>query len=466
MGDFIGRKNELALLRRIREQRGSALIPVFGRRRVGKSRLILEVLSERGGIYFLGKQAGAAVQMGEFLDEAARFLDEPLLAQASMRSWKEALVAVTGRWKGPGKLMLVLDEFQWIVGASPELPSVLQELWDMQWKARGDIVLILCGSYMGFMEKEVLGEKSPLHGRRTAQILLGPFGYLEAKDFHPGYSLVDSARTYMVCGGIPMYLEQFDAGRSFEMNVRECLLGEFSPLFREPEFLLREELREIANYALILMTLAVGSLPGKDIASRTGIDQRKLAYYLGQLHDLGFVRKRYPLTGRPPSGRKVRYAIGDPLLRFWFRFVYPNTSSIARMGEAESYAVLVKPHLDAYLGTCFEQMCREALAGIYAREGVKGRYEIGEYWDSRSQIDVVGVRDDGWVDLCECKWGSVPAAASLANDLDRKAEGYPKARGSTIARRLFTGKASRQGQRKASAGGNILVHGLEDIYGR
>jgi hypothetical protein len=112
--------------------------------------------------------------MAEFLQTAARFLDEPLLAQVSMSGWKDALVAVTDRWKGPGKLLLVLDEFQWIVGASPELPSVLQELWDMRWKARGDIVLILCGSYLGFMEKEVLGEKSPLHGRRTAQILLGP----------------------------------------------------------------------------------------------------------------------------------------------------------------------------------------------------------------------------------------------------------------------------------------------------
>lgn len=96
--------------------------------------------------------------------------------------------------------MLVLDEFQWTVEASPELPSVLQHLWDRRWKDGNDVMLVLCGSYVGFMEREVLGKKSPLFGRRTAQIFLQPFGYEEAARFHPACSLVDRAKIYFLCG--------------------------------------------------------------------------------------------------------------------------------------------------------------------------------------------------------------------------------------------------------------------------
>jgi AAA+ ATPase superfamily predicted ATPase len=105
---------------------------------------------------------------------------------------------VVDRWKGPAKLSLVLDEFQWMVEASPELPSVLQELWDRRWRDSGRLLLVLCGSYVGFMEREVLGERSPLFGRRTAQIHLKPFPFREARLFHPTWSLADAARAYAI----------------------------------------------------------------------------------------------------------------------------------------------------------------------------------------------------------------------------------------------------------------------------
>src|SRR5262249_50400679 len=130
--------------------------------------------------------------------------------------WKQAFTAVLDRWRRPEKLVLALDEFQWLVHNSPELPSVLQELWDRHWRKAGNVLLLLCGSYIRFMEREVLGRGSPLFGRRTAQILLKPFGYREAAQFHPRYSLLDRARTYFLCGGVPLYLRCFSAGQSLE----------------------------------------------------------------------------------------------------------------------------------------------------------------------------------------------------------------------------------------------------------
>lgn len=463
MNGFIGREAELRVLTSALAADSGAFIPIYGRRRVGKSELILHFLRGRRGIYFLGKRAPAPLQIREFLVGSAAALQEPLLADISADQWKPALEAVVARWKGRGKLILAFDEFQWTVESSPELPSVLQELWDRRWKRDGRVMLILCGSYVGFMEREVLGRRSPLFGRRTAQILLRPFGYREAARFHPGYSTADCARTYFVCGGIPLYLRCFSAARSVEANIMAAILDEFEPLYREPEFLLREELREIENYASVLLALASGPLPSHEISRRTGIGDRSLHYYLSQLVELGYLSRIYPLTGRPPVPRHVRYALDDPLLRFWFRFVYPHTSLIQQWGAAKAFSTLIRPELDAYFGSCFERLCREALPHLYAAEGVTSPFEIGSYWDKSVQIDVVGHRQDGWTDLGECTWGAVRSASALAAELESKVARYPNERGATIGRRLFTRRRPRTTHGGAA---NLRWHDLADLYGK
>ncbi len=385
---FVGRTAELATLAEAYTSAESGFVPVYGRCRVGKSLLILRLLQEHPGVYFLGKQAPAALQLREFLEEAAVVLGEPLLATASFDGWKSALTAVTDRWKSPDKLVLVLDEFQWTAWASPELPSVLQDLWDRRWRSSGKILLILCGSYVDFMEREVLGRKSPLFGRRTAQILLRPFGYREAAHFHPSYSAVDRARTYFICGGVPWYLGRFDARRSIEANLLAEVLAEHAPLRREPEFLLQEELREVESYFAVLLAIAGGRATPRDISAVTAIGERSLHYYLQQLVELGHVRRRYPLSDEPAAARHVRLALDDALLRFWFRFVFPNTSYLAQMGPERTLRDRIRPGLDAYRGSCFEGLCREALPHLYARERVTASFELGEYWDKRGCFSV------------------------------------------------------------------------------
>ena len=255
------------------------------------------------------------------------------------------------------------------MGASPELPSILQEKWDRHWKKAGNIVLILCGSYVGFMEREVLGRRSPLFGRRTAQILLRPFGYREAAGFHPGYSVVDRARTYFLCGGIPYYLQFFSDRVSVEKNIERQLLEEHAALYREPDFLLREELREMESYHAVLLAIAAGDRTVRAISKKTEIGERSLHYYLKQLTELGYVHRRYPMTGRRTVGRTVRYDLDDPLLRFWFRFVFPNSSYGIQMGPARAFRDRIRPNLPSYFGSCFERLCQEALPRLYQREG-------------------------------------------------------------------------------------------------
>ena len=461
MAKFIGRVKELDLLARAFESPRAEFIPIYGRRRVGKSELILKFMAGRPGVYYLGQQSPAALQVREFLEESARALDMPLLAELRAMDWREALSTVAAQWERtrPGsKLILALDEFQWIAASSPDLISALQECWDRRWKGAGNVMLLLCGSYLGFMEREVLGRTSPLFGRRTAQIHLQPFGYLEAARFHPRWSETDRAKAYFLVGGLPQYLLCLDDARSIEHNVRRHLLDEFAPLFHEPTFLLREELREIAPYHAVLFAAASGPGAVRDIAATAGMPDRNLNYYLQQLVDLGYLRRRYPLDRRRPNPKRVRFGIDDPLLRFWFRFIFPNMSLIRSAGGASAFAERVAPSLDAWFGTCFERLCREALPLIYANEGVSAGYEVGEYWSKTAQIDVVGLREDHWTDLGECKWGPVRSPRALETELDRKAAEFPNPRGATFGRRYFVRR--KPAAREGASG----WHSLRDLY--
>jgi uncharacterized protein len=387
-------------------------------------------------------------------------LGEPLLAEVQVDGWARAFRLIEERWKGQDKLILALDEFQWMCEVSPELPSVIQEAWDRRWK-KGGLMLILCGSYLGFMEREVLGKKSPLFGRRTGQILLKPFDHKEAALFHPSWSRLEQARAYFVCGGLPLYLKCFSQGRSLEQNIAENFLTETGLLRREADFLLREELRELVNYHSILMALAEGHHTNSAISAASGIGDRALHFYLTTLMDLGYVRKKHPLTGAPAQVRQGRYVLEDPLLRFWFRFVFPQTSLIVRLGPTAAMERLIKPGLDAYFGICFEELCRQVLPAIYASEGVTAAFEVGEFWSKEAQIDVVGLRKDGWTDLGECKWGSVRSASVLREELEQRLPHFPNHRQATVHARYFT--RNKVAHRK-SPPATEHWHDLNDLY--
>ena len=461
MERFVGRDAELGLLQGAFKSRRSEFIPIYGRRRVGKSELILKFMARKRGVYYLGQQSSTALQVREFLAEAARALGMPLLAELRVAGWQQALRTVTEQWAGanPGtKLVLALDEFQWIAAASPSLLSELQHCWDRWWRDAGNVMLLLCGSYLGFMEREVLGRKSPLYGRRTAQIQLQPFGYRDAARFHPRWSPADQARAYFLVGGVPQYLLCLDDRLSIDANIREHLLAEFAPLFHEPAFLLREELREIAPYQAVLHAVASGHGAAPPIAAATGLPERNLHYYLQQLTGLGYLRRRYPLERRRPNSRQVRFEIDDPLLRFWFRFVFPNVSVIRGGGPARAFRDRIAPSLEAWFGSCFERLCREALPSIYQHEGVAAGFEVGEFWSRTTQIDVVGMRDDNWTDLGECKWGPVRSPRALETELERKLEQYPNSRGATLGRRYFTRR--KPAARRETDG----WYSLDDLY--
>ena len=458
--DFIGRTAELETLERCHDSGLSHLIPIYGRRRVGKSRLILHFLQRKRGIYYVGKQAAAPMQLREFMQEAARACGRPGLASLQAHSWADALRAVSEEQHTDGPLVIALDEFQWMAAASPELPSVIQELWDRVWQPSGRVVLILCGSLIGFMERKLLGSKSPLFGRRTAQIVLRPFGYRQAAAFHPAYSLVDRARVHFICGGIPAYLCAFDARLSVLRNFELALLSETAPLYREPDFLLREELRELVSYFSIMNVLARRSVSARQLVQETGLKSSSLHYYLRTLAELGYVARVHPLTTTPLKKRDVRYTLDDPLLRFWFRFVEPNQTFIQQLGSRAALAERIKPELDSYFGLCFERLCRQALPALLQARGLRTAVEVGQFWSPETQIDLVGIRDDGEIEIGECKWGRAGSLRSLEQELAGKMDRYHNPHNRTLRGNIFVRKKTAAVERS-----RYQCWDLADIYG-
>lgn len=455
--EFVGRREERALLEDAYRGEASAFIPVYGRRRVGKSELILRFLQDRPAVYVVGKQAPAALQIRELLEAAARAWNQPLLATQAVEGWAAALRALAVAAPAGRKWVLALDEFQWMAQASPELPSILQELWDREWKRGGRMMLILCGSFVGFMEREVLGQKSPLYGRRTGLLRLHPLPYHEAAELHRAWPVEERAKVYFLCGGVPHYLRMFDPRASLESGIIRHLLDSHGALHREPDFLLREELREVEKYHALLTSLGEGAGSPSLLAARSGIPERSLSYYLNALIDLGYVRKRQPLTEGRPSPRGVRYGMADPLLAFWFRFVFRETSLLASLGPERFFRERIRPELEAWWGGRFEALCREALPHLLRREGAGALEAVGEYWDARVQIDVVGRRTDGWTELGECKWGSVRSWTSLEAELEAKRAAYPNPANRMLHGRLFVRRAPA-GKRPAAC------HELEELY--
>ena len=168
--------------------------------------------------------------------------------------------------------------------------------------------------------------------------------------------------------------------------------------------------------------------------------------------------KRYPLYERTPKRTEVRYVLEDPLLRFWFRFVFPNESDLQRNRAGATFRDRIRPQLRSYYGLCYERLCREALPDLYRREGVTAKFDVGEYWDKRVQIDVIGLREDGWTDIGECKWGPVRSARAVAQEVRDKSAHFPNERDASLGLRAFVRRKPRV------VDDSVQWHDLADVY--
>ena len=418
---FVDREQEMETLQNEYEREGSALVVLYGRRRVGKSTLISEFIKGKKALFFLASEESEAQNRNAFKEKAAEFIDSDLLRSADIKSWDVLFKAIMDT-PFDSKPVIVLDEFQYLGKANSAFPSVFQRIWEEILKDKS-VMVILCGSLISMMESQTLAYGSPLYGRRTAQIRLKqiPFGYYH--EFFPGKNRRELIERYAITGGVPKYIELFSEQKDIYSAIEKCVLNRSGYLYDEPHFLLQQEVSEVGSYFSIIKAIAAGNSKLSAIASILEIKSTSLTKYLKTLIDLDILEREVPITEEnPEKSKKGLYKIKDNYLRFWFAFVYPNMSFIESghsgivMNKIRSS--LVKNHT-AFV---YEDVCKERMWDLNG-QGVWPFYfaKLGRYWDSKDEIDIVALDPEGKnLILGECKYWTEPVDISVLRELEAK----------------------------------------------
>lgn len=409
---FVDREREFAFLEERFASGDRQLLVIYGRRRIGKTALITAFLDQQASdsVYFLADQRGTAANATRFAEQCAAAFDDVPPAGNGFDDVFEYVVR-----RADGECIVVIDEFSYLVEQDESIPSVFQRIHD-DILADTEVSTVLLGSSISMMEEGALSHESPLYGRRTGQWKLSPLRFVDACRFFPSYGIEDQIRAYAILGGVPAYLEQFDPGDSISTNVRERILSKGTFLYEEPEFFLRQELREPGTYLAILEAMAAGNTTVTDIANAAGRDANGMSRYLQNLQRLEIVDRIVPVTD--PNRKRGIYAIDDHFFEFWFRFVYPNLSDLER-GNTEAVGQSVTSDLDEHTSLVFEDVCQQAVQHPDFPVAVS---RTGTWWYDGEEIDVVGVSDERERLLVgECKWTTSPVGPGLLDALEGKA---------------------------------------------
>lgn len=416
---FLNRTEELGMLERRWEGGDSQIFLLWGRRRVGKTELLLEFGRGRTTLFF---EATSGTRSDHLRDFSERLGEATASAGLIAPDWRAALDAVADWAEREGPVLVVIDEFQHLARESPEIGTTIN-VW---WRERGaaaPLFIVLSGSEVGFFEREVVNYSASTYGRRAGQLRLEPFRPRDVGLFLPAWSAEDRIRAYGVFGNMPYYLAHVREDAGLEQNILDLVLMRDGLLHEEARLLLDIELPDANAYFSVLRAIAAGQTRVSQIDSRTGIgDTSRVSQMLDQLQRLWLVRKELPVTVRNPErSRQSFYRITDPYLRFWFRFVL---SAQGRLTDAEGarrhLERYVLPRLDEFVASpAFEEVCQEWL-----RREVDAA-AVGWWWgkvremrgaglrDTNRELDAVAVDEDGAVlAVASCKWtdGEMPAA--------------------------------------------------------
>ncbi|MBR1743112.1 MAG: ATP-binding protein [Lachnospiraceae bacterium] len=421
---FLGREEELRLLEGYYAKKGGQLIILYGRRRTGKTELLRYFCKKKEHVFYSCTEVTDEQQLEMFSDRLLRTGMEAGKYIQSFSDWEQAFSNVKGL---PfQKKLLVIDEFPYMVQKNNSIPSILQKLWDHDLKNQ-DVMIILCGSAMSFMEEDILAEKNPLYGRATGILKLLPMSFYEAVQFLPSYRFEEKVEAYAILGGIPHYLKQFANDASLEENICGQILSRGSILYSEVEFLLRQEMRETATYNTIIQAVALGCTKLNEISQKTMIESAKLTSYLKNLISLGIVYKEFSIeTGIKESANVQRglYRLTDHFFRFYYAFVFPNLSVLEGGDERGVWEYVIKPGFSHFVSYAYENICRQYLFRKNKKRELPGFYtNFGRWWNKTDEMDIVGTGADKKHFIAgECKYRGQEMELSDCVHLEEKWE--------------------------------------------
>jgi AAA+ ATPase superfamily predicted ATPase len=441
---LIDRKRELARLREA-IARPPQLVVLRGRRRIGKSFLLVHALGRGRGVFFQADEQNERAHLDLLAGEVGRLVGPRVPLR--FESWDEALETL-GELAREKPLVAMLDEFQWLKAAQPSLDSIVQRHWD-RWQREGTpVTLILSGSALRLMEG-LLAPGAPLYGRADYRPLLDPLDFRDASLFaSKRLGAEQKLRRYAVLGGTPQY-QVWAGDGALPGLIAERILSKGESLYEEPLHLLREEqeIRDPATYFAVVRAIAAGNTRVGEISNAAQIPTPNLVKMLNRLEALGYVEARAPLSPKGPEPKRSSYRLSDPFFRFWFRFVFPNRSLLER-GRVKEVLGIVERDLDSFMGLAFEDCCRE-WAGRYAGDALPRSGHLGSWWsrDGQTELDVVGVSRGRYDLLASCKWSKTAPASTLAQLLLQR-DALPRARAAKLA--IFARGFSAELRRRAA----------------
>jgi hypothetical protein len=387
--EFFDREREQILLEEEWNKPGGRLIILYGRRRIGKTRLISEFIRDKSGVLYIAEDTSPSLQMHQMQAACATFLDDSLLASLTIRSWEQLFMYIA-KHPPDRRGYLVIDEFTYLARNDPSILSALQKAWDMD--LSGSLwCIILCGSMLGLMSELALSSSSPIYGRRTRDMLLPALQFSDARKFL-SVPNIDALKIYLTIGGVPEYLLKAGDYCTFSDFTTREFFDRYGYFYREPYFILSQEFRELKIYQSILQAIAHGHTTPAHIAQFCGLDPRHLYPYLERMTTLGMIERELPVLVNTKNGV---YRIKDQLFDFWYTFVFPNRQSVELNQVSIPGAVF-----DPYFGRQFEVFIRqEVIPKMFPG------HNIGRWWYGGEEIDIIGCDDRAASILYgECKW--------------------------------------------------------------
>ena len=392
--EFLDRTEETERLKRFLALEEGATACLYGRRRIGKSRLLDEVLGDRRNVVlYCADRSEASLQRARMAEDLSRLL--PGFADVPYRDWRSFFE----RWQreAPRNSVLVIDELPYLVEKSPELPSVLQKIADGLRKSGQK--LIICGSSQRMMQGLVLNEAEPLYGRCRVLMKLGPIGYSWLKRAFPRATPLGRLERYAVWGGVPRYWEVCQGESDLWKTLRDEVFSTNGLFHEEPSYVLKDDLDGAAQAASVLSLIGQGTERPSEMASRLQVPQTALGRPLKRLMELGLVVRDVPFGTSVKGGKKSLYKLADPFLRFWYTFALPHYSNPSFLSDKSDRALIQAP-FRVFLGQAWESLVREtlvrkAIPGSAMRWGRVGRWWGAGLNRAPMEIDVVAESTDG-----------------------------------------------------------------------
>lgn len=423
MKNFVDREQEMQFLKEEYNRKSSSLVILYGRRRVGKTELSSAFMKNKNALYFLVTEESEIQNRNAFKDSVAEFCDNELLRNAKIDSW-EILFKILCEKAQNEKLLLIIDEFQYLGKSNPAFPSIFQKIWDTMLKDK-NVMVILCGSLISMMETQTLNYTSPLYGRRTGQIRLKQIPFSYYKEFFPDKSRKELIEYYSVTGGVPKYIELFYDSKDIYSAINKNILSKQSFLYDEPNFLLQREVTEVGSYFSVIKSIAAGNQKLSKIAGALELKQTGLTKYLKTLIDLDILEREVPITEESPEkSKRGLYKIKDNFILFWFKFVYPNLSFI-ESGNSELAMKKIKSNLiDRHISYVYEDICIEDMWKLNADEKWNFTFDkVGRWWNNDTEIDIVAYDSTGKdIIFGECKYWDGKVGINVLTSLEDKAK--------------------------------------------